>query len=86
MLIQGALLFLELHCCLSYLWRHLLKQEFDDFISLFLEEDLEILSDHLSGRIALDADRQDVLFDLRHRGLSHYFLVLLAEHALYLLL
>lgn len=78
-------LLLELARRLGDPWGDDFEKELDDQFSLILEERLEVLLDSFARRIALDPDRQDVLFDRSDRRLSYQFFVLLSEHDLDLL-
>ena len=66
--------------------RDKIKQELDDLLRFVFEENLEVLDDHFARTVALNADGEDVLFDLRHWRLSHQLLILPAKHALHLVL
>lgn len=65
-------------------WRDEFEQELDDLLRLVLEEHLEVLNDHLARTVALDADGEDVLFDLGHWRLPHQLFILLSEHPFHL--
>jgi len=62
---------LERKCNLLDARSHRLKEERDDLLSFFLEKNLEVFESHIARGVAPDANREDVLFDLRHRRLSH---------------
>ena len=81
---EDAVVLLKVEGHLGDPWRDEFEQVLDDLLRLVLEKHLEVLNDHLTRTVALDADSEDVLFDLGHRRLPHQLFILLAEHPLHL--